>query len=212
VTPFVAGVVGWIDFEDRTHMAHLRRLARHPKFLGVRPMIQNIPEDEWMFRSDIQWAFETVAELDLALDALGFPRHLANFLKLLKRYPDMRVVLDHCMKPQIRDRESDPGHFRFWADGMSRLAGETRACCKLSGIITETGGGWDTDVLRPYAAHVLTAFGSDRVMWGSDWPVSRLEAEYEEWHRVARILTGDLGEAAAKRVFGETAIEFYRLT
>lgn len=211
VTPFVAGVVGWIDFENRDHLAHLHRLAAHPKFLGVRPMIQNLPDLEWMFRPDVQWAFEAIVELDLAFDALGFPRHLENFLVLLGRFPGMRVVLDHCMKPQIRDRRSDPDHFRFWADGMSRLAGETQACCKLSGIITETDGDWDIDILRPYTAHVLAAFGPDRVMWGSDWPVSRLEAEYDEWHRVARALTEDLDEAATERIFGGTAIEFYRL-
>jgi L-fuconolactonase len=164
-----------------------------------------------MLRPDIQWAFEAVVELDLCLDALGFPRHLGNFLTLLKRYPDMRVVLDHCMKPQIRERRTNPDHFRFWADGMARIAGESAAYCKLSGLITETDGIWDIEVLRPYVDHVLAVFGSDRVMWGSDWPVCRLEAEYCDWHRIAVALTEDLGAEANARIFGGTAIAFYRL-
>ena len=86
-TPSVAAVVGWIDFEDPSHRAHLERLARHPKFSGVRPMIQDIPDDDWMLRDDIAWAFDAVRDLDLTFDALGFPRHLKNFHTILTRYP-----------------------------------------------------------------------------------------------------------------------------
>jgi hypothetical protein len=102
-TPHVAAVVGWIDFEKPSDLAHLKRLAQHPKFAGVRPMIQDIPDDDWMLRDDVQWAFRAVSDLGLTFDALGFPRHLANFHTILTRYPDLRVVVDHCMKPQIRD-------------------------------------------------------------------------------------------------------------
>ena len=210
-TDHVAGVVGWIDFEDRSHLDHLRTFAGHEKFRGVRPMIESLADDDWMLREDIGWAFEALVELDLTFDALGFPRHLGYFFTLLKRYPDMRVVIDHCMKPQLRDRDRDPGHFRFWADGMARLAGETNACCKLSGIVTESDRSWTVDMLRPYISHVLDVFGPDRVMWGSDWPVCRLETTYEDWHRVARALTEGLGPEAMARIFAGTATEFYRL-
>lgn len=203
----VAGVVGWIDFEDASDRATLERLARHPKFKGVRPMIQDIPDDDWMLRDDVQWAFGAVSELRLTFDALGFPRHLANFLTILTRYPDMRVVVDHCMKPQIRDHSEES--FRFWAEGMARIAGETGAFCKLSGLVTEAGEDWTLDDLRPYAEHVLDVFGPERVMWGSDWPVCRLRAEYERWHETARDLTAALGEAAQARIFGGTAAAFY---
>ena len=206
-TEHVAAVVGWVDFEERGQLEHLRRFASNAKFRGLRPMIQDIPDDGWMLRDDVQWAFRALVDNGLTLDALGFPRHLANFLTLLKRYPGMRVVIDHCMKPQLRD----PDQFRFWADGMSRLADETRACCKLSGLVTESDGSWTADTLRPYVAHVLDVFGPDRVMWGSDWPVCRLETDYEEWHSVARTLTEDLGRDAMNRIFAGTAIEFYRL-
>jgi len=115
-TPWVAGVVGWIDFERITDKAVLRRLARHPKFKGLRPMIQDIPDDTWMHRGDVQWAFRACAEEGLVLDALGFPRHMTNFLTLFKRYPDLRIVVDHCLKPQIHDHSKT--NFRLWAEAM----------------------------------------------------------------------------------------------
>jgi len=207
-SPRIAGVVGWIDFENQEHAYHLRRLAKHPKFLGVRPMIQDIPDTDWMLREDIQWAYELIIECDLTFDALGFPQHLANFLTLFTRYSDMRFVIDHCMKPQIRNHSEDS--FTHWADGMSRLADQTTAYCKYSGLVTESDG-WSLERMRPYVEHLLKVFGSDRLMWGSDWPVCRLEASYDAWHSAARALTADLSKAAQDRIFGGTAKEFYRL-
>ncbi|MBC7740302.1 MAG: amidohydrolase family protein [Candidatus Saccharibacteria bacterium] len=205
---FVKGVVGWVDFENPNDAKTLQRLKGHPKFKGVRPMIQDIPDDAWMLRPEVQWAYETLCDLDLTFDALGFPRHLGNFLTLLKRYPQMRVVIDHCMKPQIRDHSAE--NYQFWADGMSRLA-DTGAHCKFSALITEADADWTVDTLRPYVAHVITAFGPERVMWGSDWPVCRLRAEYDIWHAAAQTLTADLSDLARARIFGETATTFYRL-
>ncbi len=208
-TPHIAGVVGWVDFERPEHRAHLERLAKHPKFKGVRPMIQDIPDDDWMLRDDVQWAYGALAELGLTFDALGFPRHLANFHQILTRYPQMKTVVDHCMKPQIRDHSDE--NFRFWADGMKKIADDTDAYCKLSGIVTETDGDWTVEALRPYAEHVLTVFGPDRVMWGSDWPVVRLVCEYDAWREAAEALTAGLSGAERARVFGGTAAEFYSL-
>lgn len=206
--PSVAGVVGWIDFENRDHAGHLTRLARHPKFLGVRPMIQDIPDDNWMLRADVQWAYAAICDLDLSFDALGFPRHLENFLRLLTTYPSMRVVLDHCMKPQIRTHSSTS--FAHWAAGMTRLAQDTSAFCKFSGLVTETDG-WSLKALQPYADHLFSVFGPDRLMWGSDWPVCRLQASYGDWHAAARSLTKDMSQADQNKIFGETARTFYRL-
>ncbi|WP_349368933.1 amidohydrolase family protein [Salinarimonas sp.] len=208
-TDHVKAVVGWVDFERPEHRAVLERLARHPKFRGVRPMIQDIPDDDWMLRADVQWGFEAVRDLDLAFDALGFPRHLANFLTILTHYPDMRVVVDHCMKPQIRDHSD--ANFRVWAEGMRRIAQETQAYCKLSALVTEADPGWTVEDLRPYAEHVLDVFGPGRVMWGSDWPVCRLRAEYDDWRAAAEALTAGLDDADRARVFGGTAVTFYRL-
>ncbi len=209
VTPHVAGVVGWIDFEDRQHQTQMIRLARHPKLKGFRPMIQNIPDINWMLRDEIRWGYETMTELGLGFDALGFPRHLDNFLKLFLRHPDMRVVVDHCMKPQIAEHSTE--NFVYWSTGIARIATETNAYCKLSGLITEANENWTIDELRPYISHVIDIFGPDRIMWGSDWPVCRLRSEYDRWHHAALELTSHLSIADRAQIFGKTAIEFYRL-
>ena len=203
-TPSVAAVVGWVDFERAEERATLQRLAGHPALRGVRPMIQDIADDDWMLRADVAWGFDALAEAGLRLDALGFPRHLGRFERLLDRHPDLRVVVDHAMKPRIASGEG----FEDWAAGMTRLA-ERGACCKLSGLVTEASEGWDAEDLRPYAEHVLGAFGPERVMWGSDWPVCRLRATYAEWLEAARALTSELSEADRARVFGGTAAAFY---
>lgn len=211
-TPFIKGVVGWINFEDQGHKHHLDRLAQHPKFLGVRPMIQDIPDVDWMLRPDVQWAYEALTKADLTFDALGFTQHLPNFLTLLKRYPDMRVVCDHCMKPQIRDQRVGTDAFTKWASGITRIAQETPAFCKLSGLVTEADAGWTTNDLRPFSDHIISAFGPDRIMWGSDWPVCRLQAEYDAWLDTAKALTHHLNKDDQDQVFGGTATRFYDLT
>ena len=205
---FVKGVVGWVNFENPTDAATLARLKGHPKFKGVRPMIQDIADDTWMLRDDVQWGYRALCDLDLTFDALGFPRHLANFLTLRHLYPTMRVVIDHCMKPQISDHT--PANFHFWADGISRLA-DTGAYCKFSALITEADPNWTVADLKPYVDQVLAAFGPERVMWGSDWPVCRLRAEYEVWHSAALVLTAEVSPVARTQIFGETATRFYHL-
>lgn len=203
-TPFVGKVVGWVDFERPDDRRHLERFARHPKFAGVRPMIQDIADLDWMRRPDVQWGYEAAIDLDLTFDALGYPLHLDNFRRLFDRYPAMRTVIDHCMKPVIRD-----GAFDEWAAKMEKIARETPVLCKLSGLATEASGDWSVATLRPYAEHVLSAFGPDRVMWGSDWPVLELAGSYDRWRQVAEELVGT--GAAFDKVFGDTAAAFYRI-
>jgi L-fuconolactonase len=210
-TPSVAAVVGWIDFEDRGHLKHLERLKDHPKLVGVRPMIQDIPDVDWMLRDDVQWAYAALADLDLTFDALGFSRHTANFLTLFKRHPRLRVVVDHCMKPRIRDHGTAGEEISSWAEGLRRIAAETGACCKLSGLVTESNEDWTEQDLQPYAAEVLRAFGAARVMWGSDWPVCRLRASYGQWHGAAQRLCAGLTDVERCDIFGATAIRFYKL-
>ena len=202
-TPSVAKVVGWVDFESREDSKHLQRLARHPKFSGVRPMIQDLPDPEWMHRKDVQWAFDAIIDLDLTFDALGFPVHLDPFLRLFNHYPKMRIVIDHGMKPRIRD-----GGFLDWASGIAKIAKETSAFCKLSGLATEAKSGWATETLLPYARHIIEVFGAERTMWGSDWPVLELNGSYHSWFDSATTI---VQPSDIKSIFGETAARFYRV-
>jgi L-fuconolactonase len=203
-TDFVAKVVGWVDFENRDDLKHLARLKNHSKFAGVRPMIQDLPDPEWMHRKDVQWAFAAIVDLDLTFDALGFPIHLDPFRRLFDTYPTMRTVIDHCMKPVIREDQYEP-----WATKMAAIARYTPVFCKLSGIATEARPGWTTETLKPYAQHVISSFGADRVMWGSDWPVLELNGSYASWHDTAQSIVGGRPENA--KIFGETAAKFYRI-
>tara|TARA_B100000676_G_C17911337_1_gene750148 strand:- start:192 stop:1031 length:840 start_codon:yes stop_codon:yes gene_type:complete len=208
-SPFVAGVVGWINFEKVTDITTLRRLSKHPKFVGVRPMVQDIPDDDWILRDDIQWAFEAIIELDLTFDALGFPKHIENFKKCLLKHKEMRAVIDHFMKPQIEKRSYDS--FKFWADGISSLAEETSTYIKFSGLLTEASEDWTIDDLRPYVEHILNTFGAKRILWGSDWPVCCLRADYEAWYAAASELTNGLSSEDKADLFGNTAIKAYKL-
>lgn len=203
-TPWIAKVVGWIDFEDPTHRRHLERFAAHEKFTGLRPMIQDIADPDWVLRPELNWAFDALAEMNLSFDALGFPRHAANFRRILDRHPDLRVVLNHSLKPDIRK-----DGFDVWTEGVAEIARETPAYCKLSGLVTEAGPGWDVATLRPYAEHIVESFGAERVMWGSDWPVVNLAGGFDAWFAAAQAL---VPTEMQSRIFGETAAAFYRLS
>jgi L-fuconolactonase len=203
-TAHVAKVVGWIDFENRDDLKHLTRLAKHPKFSGVRPMIQDLPDPEWMHRKDVQWAFDAIIDVGLTFDALGFPIHLDPFLRLFEKYPEMRTVIDHCMKPAIRD-----GAFEPWAAKMAVIARETNVFCKLSGLPAEAAKGWSAETFRPYAKHVLQCFGAERLMWGSDWPVLELNGSYESWLSAAKAIIPIENQ---KAVFSATVKKFYLIS
>jgi len=181
----------------------------HPKFAGVRPMIQDLADNNWMLRDDVQWAYQAIIDLDLTFDCLGFPLHLDNFLTLLKRYPTMRAVIDHCMKPQLRHHSDN--NYQRWANGMTALAKDTNAFCKLSGVVTESDSDWSLAALQPYTDHVLNEFGAQRVMWGSDWPVVRLRCEYDDWYQLSQKLTSTLSPSERDRLFAGTAADFYKI-
>ena len=206
-TDLIGGVVGWINFENKQDRAQLERLRNHPKLKSIRPMVQDIEDDNWLLRSDIQWAFDAIVDLDLRFDALGFPRHSKPFLDIFQKYPDMKTVIDHCMKPQIADDGFDD-----WATDIEDLATQTTACIKLSGLVTEAGDRANRDAMQPYVDHVIACFGAERIMYGSDWPVSRLSMEYGDWLNLALALTDQLSELERQAIFANTASRFYGLT
>ncbi len=203
-TTSIAKVVGWIDFENVADRETLERFAKHPKFAGVRPMIQDLPDPQWMHREDVQWAYQALIDLDLTFDALGFPEHIAPFDQLFERYPQMRTVIDHCLKPKIRDREFDE-----WAKSMDSIARHPHVYCKLSGLLTEAKSGDDVEQLKPYIKHLRNLFPPERLMWGSDWPVLTLAGEYREWYEMLESLIDD--EAGKLWIFGKSAASFYRI-
>jgi L-fucono-1,5-lactonase len=176
---WIIGVVGWVDLEAQYAVASIERLAQHPRFVGLRPMIQNIEDDAWMLRGALRPAIAAMVDHNLTFDALVMPRHLDHLKTFLTRYPDLKVVIDHCAKPEIRNDAFEP-----WASHITELAGFPNVFCKLSGLVTEAREDWTPEDLKPYIEHVRKAFGPDRTMFGSDWPVVNLASSYEQWHEV----------------------------
>lgn len=205
-TPWVAGVVGWVDLERPDAPEVLAEIAGDATLRGVRPMIQDIPDPDWMLGRQLLPAFNALVAQGLALDALVRPVHLPKLLTFLEAHPELRVVIDHAAKPEIAG-----GRFGDWAEMMSRLARETGAFCKLSGLATEAAAAWTPEDLRPYVDHVLACFGAERVMWGSDWPVVETAGGYNRWRETSLTLLESLTESERCAVFGETAERFYAL-
>lgn len=204
--PLILGVVGWVDLLSPEAPTQIAALAAHPKFRGVRPMLQNLPDDAWIARPDLDPAIDALVAHDLSLDALVFARHLPPLLALATRRPELRIVIDHGAKPPVARGEI--GH---WAEAMAMLAALPHVHCKLSGLLTEAAPGQPRAVIAPYAGHLIALFGPDRLMWGSDWPVLNLAADYGAWLEQAKALPGLQDQAVARAVFSETARRFYRL-
>jgi L-fuconolactonase len=203
---FVEGVVGWTDFAAPDAPARIAALASHAKLKGLRPMIQDIADADWMLRPELAPAFTALIARDLVFDALVLTRHLDNLVALLRRLPDLRVVVDHCAKPDI-----GAAGFRDWADAMTAVANDSTAFCKLSGLVTQTRGAWSVEALRPHVEHVLGAFGPHRVIWGSDWPVSTLAARYDAWVEATDVRLAGCTAAERDAVLGGNAVRAYRL-
>lgn len=204
----IAGVVGWLPLLDPDAPALIADLAREPKFKGVRPMLQDLPDDDWIANPALEPAIDALVAHDLAFDALVFARHLPYLSAFASRHPRLRIVVDHGAKPPIRD--GAPG-WQPWAERIAMLARLPRIHCKLSGLATEAAPGWDDDTLRPYVSHLLEQFGARRLMWGSDWPVLEMNGDYAAWHACARRLTETLSDDERAAIFGDTARAFYRL-
>jgi L-fuconolactonase len=202
----VQGVVGWVDLAARDAVAMLERLAGDALLKSIRPMLQDLPDPEWIARAEVQPALAALPALGLRFDALVKPRELKPLLRALERHPDLAVVIDHCAKPEIAVERWQP-----WAADIAALARHTGAHCKLSGLVTEAGAQWTVERLRRYADHVLECFGPGRVMWGSDWPVLTLAASYGKWVAASDELLAGLSDAERELVLGGNARRFYGL-
>jgi L-fuconolactonase len=205
---FIGGVVGWLDLESPQFPDELQRYLRKPYFVGVRPMLESLPDDDWILRPRVMDSLSLIAHTGVTFDFLAHTRHLPYVLKVVERIPKLRAVIDHAAKPAIKAGTMYP-----WHDLIREVALHQNVYCKLSGMVTEADyQSWDVEQLRPYADHVMEEFGADRVMFGSDWPVCLMAASYEQVFSAARSLVmSRLGMTAEEAVFGSNAARFYRL-
>ncbi len=211
-TPLIKGVVGWVDLAATDAPRRIADLARHPKLKGLRPMLQGLPQDDWILRDDLQPALEVMVEHRLVFDALVFSRHLPVIDQLAKRYPELRIVIDHGAKPPIASLQSAPDQTRIWREAMAKVAQNPNVACKLSGLMTEAAAGQSPDDLTPYADYLLASFGPNRLMWGSDWPVVLLRATYGDWFGWTANWLVDKPQSTKDAIFDTTAQTLYALS
>lgn len=208
-TDFVAGVVGWLDMEDPAFESKLDGLVARPKFVGLRPMLQDLEDDAYILRPQVLASLAAIAERGVAFDFVTFPRHLRHVARALEAVPDLKAVIDHLSKPPIAS-----GRLDGWADDLRRVADVSGCSCKVSGMVTEADhDSWTPRDLAPYVDHVLTVFGPDRLIFGSDWPVCLLAASYAEALNALRSsLDRHLTPSECAAVYGGNAVRFYGLT
>ena len=202
----VMGVVGWIDMLGSDAPDRLANLAGNALLRGVRPMWQDIAEDEWMLHAGQDAAYRAVTELGLTFDALAQLRHLPLLPRLIERHPQLPIVIDHAAKPQIV-----AGRFDHWRAQMAAVAAFPHVRCKLSGLVTEAQPGTPYDAYVPYAETLVELFGPERLIFGSDWPVLTLRHDYATWWDWAHRLTAQLAPDEQAAVFGGNAASFYGL-
>lgn len=201
---FIRAVVGWTDLLAADAPAAIARLASHDKLKGLRPMLQDLDDDRWIADPALAPALTAMVEHGLRFDALVLPRHLPALLQCARAYPALSIVIDHAAKPPIAD-----GSFGQWREDMAQLAALPNVHCKLSGMVTEASTDWSVDDLQPYVAHVLSVFGAQRVIWGSDWPVVDLAGGYGAWLSASETLLAHLGQQDRNDIFGLNACRFY---
>lgn len=204
---FIAGVVGWVDLTDPEVGHTLDELQQSKCFVGVRHIWESEEDPGWIVNSGAINGLKELARRDLAFDFLAKPANLPYIPQVMDQVPDLRAVVDHIAKPLIADHVVEP-----WLTDLRKVASINGVHCKVSGMITEADHqNWTVDDLRPYVHHVLGMFGSDRLMFGTDWPVCTLAGGYEQVVDTAREILGSLSPAAKADVFGGTAARFYRL-
>lgn len=209
-TPFVRGVVGWVDMKAPDATDTIAGLARDPLLKGLRPMLQDLPEDDWIADPATAPAAEAMARHGLVFDALVLPRHLRALHSFAARHPALTIVVDHAAKPPIA-----LGTLQPWRDDLARLAALPQVHCKLSGLLTEAGERAQPGHLLPYVQALWESFGPSRLLWGSDWPVLRLAGDYAGWLATTGALLAAVDppatEAQRAAVLGANAAALYRL-
>ena len=202
----IGGVVGWLDMADRDFPRLFEQYRQEPAFVGIRPMLHDLSDDAWVTQPRVLENLRLLAAHDFPFDFLVRPPHLPHVLSVLERVPNLRAVIDHIAKPLIKDQIFEP-----WEAHISEIAQHENVYCKLSGMVTEADhANWTPADLKPYVDHTVECFGLERVMFGSDWPVSLLAARYDAViGALEEILGPSLDEASMANVFGGNAGRFY---
>lgn len=200
-------MVGWIDLRSPDCEAQLLRYKDHPKFVGVRHVVQDEPDDNFVVHSDTLRGLAVLEKHEVPFDMLFYVKHLHHAVTLAEKFPALTLVLNHLSKPAIKEQCLEP-----WREHFRRAASYPNVYCKLSGMVTEADWQhWHHDDLLPYAQEALQSFGPQRLLYGSDWPVCELAATYEQVYRAAQNCLGTLTTHDFQAIFGGNAQRVYRL-
>jgi L-fuconolactonase len=206
-SPWILGVVGWVDLRSRDVRSQLKVLAQNPKLVGIRHIVQSEPDDRFLLQPDFLRGISALEEFDLAYDILIYTKHLPVAAEFVQRFPRQRFVLDHLAKPPIKS-----GDIESWAQGIRRLAEFPNLFCKLSGLVTEADWQhWQPEQIIPFLDVAFEAFGPDRLMIGSDWPVCLVATSYARWVEVLQAYLLRQRPEIRGSVLGGNAQRFWRL-
>ena len=204
---FIGGVVGWVDLISDDVNRQLDELVSHPKFKGVRHLVESEPADDWLVQPQVLRGLKRLSTYGVSYDLLVHTRHLKHIQKVVDACPDLKLVIDHMAKPPIAS-----GEIETWRQELRQVAANEQINCKLSGLVTEANWtSWTTSDLRPYVDCALELFGSSRLLFGSDHPVCLLAASYELVLASFRELLNELSGDEQQKIFGRNAAEFYGL-
>ncbi|HSE24041.1 MAG TPA: amidohydrolase family protein [Pyrinomonadaceae bacterium] len=204
---FIAGVVGWVDLKSPLVGQQLDRFLRHNKFKGVRHLVESEPLDDWLVQREVLTGLSVLEARSVPYDLLVHPRHLKFVPQIVEACPNLRMVIDHLAKPPIAKGTVDG-----WKTEFRELAKLPNLSCKLSGLVTEANhANWSVEDLRPFVSVALEAFGANRLIFGSDYPVCLLAASYERVIESFQALLSELSSESRDRVFATNASDFYKL-
>ena len=203
---FVAGVVGWVDLESPKTKETIDKLCESKFLKGVRPMIHDIENDEWMLQDNLKENINYLATKNLTFDALVRPQHLKHLIKFVQKFDFLPIVIDHIAKPKILNSEIDE-----WKKDMQALSGYQNVFCKFSGILTEVGENYSKTQIEPYVDFILNLFSPNKIMWGSDWPVLTMAENYSNWFDLAMDCCNNFSESEKNMIFANTAKNFYNI-
>ena len=204
---FIAGVVGWVDLMSPIVDAQLDELSAHSKFKGVRDLVESEPDDDWLIQPSVLSGLRQLSRYRLSYDLLVHTRHLKYVLQVVESVPELAFVIDHLAKPPIAKNE-----MKEWSQALKPLASYPNVHCKLSGLVTEANWtSWKSNDLRPFVEYALELFGTERLMFGSDYPVCLLAASYDRVLDAFQEILEPLSDADREKIFSNNAAKFYRL-
>jgi L-fuconolactonase len=202
--PWVLGVVGWVDFDADDAVDVIARRSAHPKFVGIRPMLQDLADPLWILNPRRSRALEAMERHRIVFDALIRPLHLGAIAQLAAIHPKLKIVIDHAAKPSIGMTVD-----QAWQSAMERITQFANVTCKISGLVTELAPGLEATMIAPYVKTLVRLFAHERLIWGSDWPVLTTSATYAEWVSLSHDCLSQLDPGGLQAVMGGNAMRTY---